>query len=112
MAIFLNTTGERTLGVGICDRCGRKFPLGELHPDPNAPGLRVCEDDIDDYDPYRLEARQADRHHLKFVRPDVDISLTAAEAAASTPTTPTDGVWAAGVWAQDTWGDDVWEGIT
>lgn len=70
---FLNTTGNPTLGVGICDRCQFKFPLHMLKPDPNAPGLRVCEIDRDDYDPYRLPMRQPDRVQLPFNRPDVPL---------------------------------------
>lgn len=44
-------------------------------PDPNSPGLMVCEDDKDIYDPYRLPARQTERINLEFVRPDDDIAL-------------------------------------
>lgn len=70
MPKFLDTRGNTTLGVGLCDRCHRKFPLGELHPDPNSPGLRVCRKDMDQFDPYRLPARQPDQITLPFVRPD------------------------------------------
>ena len=45
MSIYLDTTGEPTLGIGICARCSRKFKLAELHPDPNYPNLMVCKDD-------------------------------------------------------------------
>lgn len=70
MPTFLDTRGNTTLGIGICDRCKRKFPLGELNPDPNSPGLRVCKADTDQYDPWRLPAREPDRIVLPFVRPD------------------------------------------
>ena len=70
MAIFLDTRGRTTLGIGICDRCKRKFSLDDLHPDPNAPGLRVCRADRDQLDPYRLPARQTEDITLPFVRPD------------------------------------------
>lgn len=70
MAIFLDPTGNPTYGIGICQRCSRKFFLHELHSDPNTPGLKVCIDDLDDYDPYRLAPRQADRITLPFYRPD------------------------------------------
>ena len=73
MPIFLDTRGHETLGIGICDRCSRKFPLDELFSDPNTPGLKVCRDDIDDYDPYRLPARKTEDIALRFVRPDVPI---------------------------------------
>jgi len=74
MSIFLDTKGKATLGIGICDRCKRKFPLGELKPDRNSPGLRVCKDDNDEFDPYRLPPRQADRLVLPFTRPDVPLA--------------------------------------
>lgn len=44
-------------------------------PDPNYPGLMVCEADRDEYDPYRLPARQTERINLEFVRPDLPIGL-------------------------------------
>ena len=73
MPKFLDTRGNSTLGIGICGRCSGKFPLHELHPDPNTPGLKVCRDDLDVLDPYRLPARQPDRIVLPFTRPDVPL---------------------------------------
>lgn len=73
MAIFLDTTGRSNYGVGICDRCSRKFPLEELYSDPNTPGLKVCLEDLDEYDPYRLPARRTENITLRFVRPDVPV---------------------------------------
>lgn len=73
MPRFLNTEGQATLGVGICDRCSRKLPLGELYPDPNSPGLRVCLDDRDNLDPWRLPARVPEDITLPFYRPDTPI---------------------------------------
>jgi hypothetical protein len=73
MAVFLDTTGESTLGIGICDRCSRKFPLDQLLTDPNSPGLRVCIDDVDEYDPYRLPAPQPETLTLPFYRPDTSL---------------------------------------
>ena len=73
MAIFLNTRGNTTLGIGICSRCSRKLPLHKLQPDPNYPGLRVCDADRDNYDPYRLPARQPEKITLPFTRPDTPI---------------------------------------
>jgi len=70
MAIFLDTTGNTTLGIGTCARCWRKFPIGELLSDPNSPGLKVCIDDLDDFDPYRLPARVTEDITLPFYRPD------------------------------------------
>jgi hypothetical protein len=51
MPRYLNTSGNATLGIGICDRCKMKFPLTELFSDPNAPGLKVCRKDVDEFDP-------------------------------------------------------------
>lgn len=78
MPIFLNTLGNSTLGIGICDRCKFKRPLDKLGPDGNTPGLRVCQDKDgckDKYDPWRLPALQDDRINLPFVRPDEDIAV-------------------------------------
>lgn len=74
MPRFLNTTGQATLGIGICDRCSRKMPLAMLFPDPNSPGLRVCADDLDVLDPWRLPARTPENTTLPFYRPDVSLA--------------------------------------
>jgi len=73
MPIFLDTRGNSTLGIALCARCSRKFPLGELYSDPNSPGLRVCKEDLDEFDPYRLPARQPDTITLPFCRPDLPL---------------------------------------
>lgn len=74
MARYLDTTGNSTLGIALCARCSRKFPLGELVSDPNYPTLMVCKDDVDQYDPYRLAPRPSDQIVLPFVRPDLPIN--------------------------------------
>lgn len=74
MSVYLNTLGRSTLSVAICGRCSRKFPYDDLMPDPNYPGLRVCKDDLDEYDPYRLPARQTENITLRFPRPDTPLS--------------------------------------
>ena len=73
MSLYLNTRGDSTLGIGICSRCSRKFPLDKLHSDPNYPGLRVCDADTDQYDPYRLPPRQTEDITLPFMRTDTPI---------------------------------------
>ena len=78
MALFLDTTGNATLGIGICARCSVKMPLGELRPDPNYPNLMVCQKDADQYDPYRLAPRAPDQIVLPFVRPDVPLNTDPA----------------------------------
>jgi hypothetical protein len=46
----------------------------QLGPDPNFPGLRVCDQGCrDQFDPYRLAARKTERINLRFNRPDVPI---------------------------------------
>lgn len=70
MPLFIDPTGEPTYGIGVCARCWRKFPLAQLFSDPNSPGLKVCIDDLDVYDPYRLPARKTEDVTLPFYRPD------------------------------------------
>jgi hypothetical protein len=78
MPRYLNTRGHTTLAIGICGRCSIKMPLDKLLPDPNYPGLLVCEKDRDQYDPYRLPARQPDNILLPFLRPDVPLATNPA----------------------------------
>jgi hypothetical protein len=78
MAKFLDTRGNPTLGIGICARCSRKFPIGELRSDPNFPNLMVCKEDSDQYDPYRLAPRAPDQIVLPFVRPDLPLNTSPA----------------------------------
>lgn len=74
MPLYLDTRGRSTLGIGLCARCSRKFSLDDLHSDPNFPGLMVCVADLDEFDPYRLPARQTEDITLRFVRPDTSIA--------------------------------------
>ena len=73
MPRYLNTRGNTTLAIGICGRCSIKMPLDKLQPDPNSPGLLVCDKDRDQYDPYRLPARQTENITLPFMRTDTPI---------------------------------------
>jgi hypothetical protein len=69
--------GGRREGVAIavCDRCKFKRFLSELSADPNFPGLRVCVYGcVDQYDPWRLPARQPEQINLRFPRPDVPLT--------------------------------------
>ena len=75
MPVFLDTRGQPTLGIALCARCSRKFPLAKLSPDPNYPGLMVCEKDRDAFDPYRLPAPAPDTISLPFVRPDEPLNV-------------------------------------
>lgn len=75
MPVYLDTRGNSVLSVAVCDRCNRKFAYTELMPDPNFPGMRVCKDDLDKFDPWRLPARQTENISLRFPRPDVSVAL-------------------------------------
>jgi hypothetical protein len=89
MARFLYTRGRTTLGIGICSRCSIKMPLGKLSPDPNYPGLMVCDKDKDQYDPYRLPARQPEKISLPFTRPDAPLNEGVPTVAPPAPTPST-----------------------
>jgi len=78
MPIYLDTRGRSTLAIGVCDRCNRKMSILDLYPDLNSPGLRVCLEDRDELDPYRLPARQPEVITLPFYRPDVNIATQPA----------------------------------
>lgn len=77
MPVYLDTRGNSVLSVAICDRCSRKFAYTDLMPDPNFPGMRVCKDDLDNYDPWRLPARQTENIALRFPRPDTPLGQPA-----------------------------------
>jgi hypothetical protein len=74
MPVFLDTRGRTKVAIGICARCSVKYPYDELSPDPNYPGLYVCPDGCkDEFDPYRLPARETEDITLEHARPDVAI---------------------------------------
>lgn len=73
MSHFFDPTGRSTYGIGICDRCKMVFSIEDLYSDPNSPGLKVCLKDRDQFDPWRLPARQTERINLPFVRPDLPL---------------------------------------
>jgi len=80
MGKWLNTRGRPSLAIGVCGRCNRKFPINDLRPDPNIPALMVCDKDRDQFDPYRLPARQTENITLRFPRPDVSVATDPAGA--------------------------------
>jgi len=75
MSVYIDTTGNSVLSVAVCDRCNRKMAYVDLFPDPNFPGMRVCKEDLDNFDPWRLPARQTENIALRFPRPDVSVAL-------------------------------------
>lgn len=79
MSVFLDTTGNSTLAVGICARCSLKFSLDDLSPDPTYPGLLCCREDLDQYDPYLLGARAPENITLTHPRPDLPLTTTTVE---------------------------------
>lgn len=70
MPRYINTRGNASLAIAVCDRCKFKFPLVELMEDGNSPGLRVCLACRDDYDPYRLPTREPEDVTLQYPRPE------------------------------------------
>ena len=79
MPRFLDTTGLTSLAIAVCDRCKMKRAYANLSPDPNFPGLRVCDQGCkDEFDPYRLPARKTERINLRFPRPDLSVAVDSA----------------------------------
>lgn len=77
MPIFLDTLGNATVSIAICDRCKMKRAHSVMRNDPNFPGLRVCDQGCaDQIDPYRLAARKTERINIRFPRPDVSVADT------------------------------------
>lgn len=74
MPRYLNPEGRGIYGIGICARCSRKFFVDELYTDPNN-GLRVCKEDIDIFDPWRLPSRRDEVIALRYPRPDVPLTV-------------------------------------
>jgi hypothetical protein len=76
MPIFLDTLGMSDLAIAVCDRCKMKRPHAVMRPDPNFPGLQVCDQGCaDEKDPYRLPARKTERITIRFPRPDVSVAV-------------------------------------
>jgi|HubBroStandDraft_2_1064218.scaffolds.fasta_scaffold662626_2 hypothetical protein len=113
MSVYLETIGNSNVAIGICGRCSLKFPLVDLHPDPNSPGLMVCgtpgrmtgkgtwaggDGCADMLDPYRMPPRETECITLEYPRPDVPLQTTsvAPGSAAWPPSSfPDDGLQAA-----------------
>lgn len=75
MPKWLDTLGNNTLSIAICDRCKMKRAYSEIIPDGNIPALRVCQNGCSDqFDPYRLPARQPEKITIRFPRPDADVA--------------------------------------
>jgi hypothetical protein len=75
MPLFLDTRGNASCAIAICDRCSTKYPVGELKPDRNTPGLIVCEECNDVKDPWRLPPRRPDNILVSHPRPDTPLEV-------------------------------------
>ena len=76
MPRFLDTRGYSDIAIAVCDRCKMKRPHAVMRPDPNFPGLQVCDQGCaDEFDPYRLPARKTERITIRFPRPDVSVAV-------------------------------------
>lgn len=56
--------------VAICYRCKMKRYYGDLQKDPNNQQYYCRFGCIDEYDPYRLPAKQPDQFVLQYPRPE------------------------------------------
>ena len=75
MAKWLDTLGNDSLSIAICDRCKMKRAYSDIRPDGNIPAIRVCSNGCSDqFDPYRLPARQPEKISIRFPRPDADVA--------------------------------------
>lgn len=75
MPRWVNTLGKSTLAVAICDRCRMKRARADLVRDPNIPGLIVCADCADKFDPYRLPAHGPEQIIVDGVRLDERLTI-------------------------------------
>lgn len=78
MSVFLPWRNGATCSIAVCARCKMKYYYDDLGPDPNFPGLRVCDRCTDQFDPYRLPALQPENIALRFPRPDAGVSTDPA----------------------------------
>lgn len=72
---FLPVRTSPSCAIGICGRCRKKMYLSELKSDPNVPGLRVCSECADAFDPYRLAPREVENISVNYPRTDEDLSI-------------------------------------
>ena len=113
MPKWLDTLGNNTLSIAICDRCKMKRAYSDIIPDGNIPALRVCQNGCSDqFDPYRLPARQPEKITIRFPRPDADVAqyndaITTDPNVVNSPNDVTQGT--AGEWgiAPETSEDDI-----
>lgn len=52
-----------------------KRPYSSMRPDGNIPAIKVCSESCsDNFDPYRLPARQPEKITIRFPRPDLSVA--------------------------------------
>ena len=61
-----------SIAIAVCDRCGFKKRYGDLRMDTDA-GLMVCDNCMDEPDPYKLPARKTEKTSLQRPRPDAEL---------------------------------------
>jgi hypothetical protein len=86
--LYLNPRGRSTFGLGICQRCQRRFSLEDLTQDDQS-GLILCQRDIDELDPYRLPPRAPDPIALRFYSPDTPMDNNPSVVGAIVALNPT-----------------------
>jgi len=67
-----------------------------MRPDGNIPAIKVCSDSCsDEFDPYRLPARQPEKITIRFPRPDTDVAVNndalITETLGNSPISPEQG---------------------
>lgn len=67
-----------------------------MRPDGNIPAIKVCSESCSDqFDPYRLPARQPEKITIRFPRPDLDIAenhnAIVTETLGNSPISPEQG---------------------
>lgn len=76
MPLYVNTRGRPHAAIAVCDRCKIKMPYDDLSADRNAPGLRVCDECNDEFDPWRMAPRATEDISLPAPRPDEPLKVT------------------------------------
>lgn len=74
MSLF-HPVDRKDPSIGICMRCRTKNKRSELKQDPNAKGLLVCKDCVDELDPYRKPQRSPE--NIVVPKPSLDEKLDA-----------------------------------
>jgi len=75
MSLYLDTSRRGQVAIGLCDRCKTKYSVEELMSDPNTPGLRVCKECCDVFDPWRLPPRATEDITVWMPRPETPVPM-------------------------------------